>query len=380
MQPCAYTPASQVEEEVTWPEVPRRVTLAREGLRPAGESELAPCRAWARARRAGAAALAAAVAAAGTLAWASRWQAPLQHDPVSALEEKAIRCFSGPQPRELWKPDTHHRPVRVKVLTYNLFWWNLFRQRAGNHGSAGKLIASAGRPAPFDFMGFQECEDAERVLRDGGLLDEYTTFQSSRTLCMAYRRSGWSLLSYGHATVAEDHKGLFGQRGAQWMRLQHSNGTTLFFLNHHGPLPVNSGGICGGTATAHNLLRLIGEHAHVGDALILVGDFNANPTSSTVQELRRYLLHVYSGEFLDGIDNIFSNVHGLQVVHTETLGHGGSDHSALSAIVEVGPFHGAVQQTGASPAKGKQAPEKEDKLVSAIIRRWFERPSRNSDA
>jgi len=287
------------------------------------------------------AAPAALLAAGAAVAARGVWRVvPAQSGWASSLDQAEAKqplwCENAVKPPDLWQPDSTRHKVFVKVLTYNLWWWNLFKKRNGNHGSAGKLIAKTGKPRPYDLMGFQECEDPARVLRDAGLLEEYAPFQGNNTLCMAYRKDSWSLIARGHSVVAEDQKGLFGRRAAQWMRLRHRSGAMLFFVNHHGPLPINTGGICGGVATAHNILQLITAHAHFGDGILLVGDFNANAASPTVQELRKYLLHVYTGHYLSGIDNIFSNVDGLQVVSTNTLQGGGSDHDALNAIVEVG--------------------------------------------
>mmetsp|Transcript_126113 Transcript_126113/g.351419 ORF Transcript_126113/g.351419 Transcript_126113/m.351419 type:complete len:380 (-) Transcript_126113:173-1312(-) len=290
---------------------------------------------------------------------------------VKEKEKEALWCQGGQRPADLWRPDEHHQNVQVTVLTYNLFWWNLFNVRRGNHGSAGRLIATSGKETPYDIMGLQECEDPDRVLHDAGLSDEYASVTGNSTLCTAYRKSHWSLVASGMGYVAEDRHGLFGRRGAQWLRLRHKSGAMVFFVNHHGPLPINSGGICGGLATAHNLVRLIHTHGKVGDGIVLVGDFNANPHSTTVQELRRYFLHVYSGKFMDGIDNIFSNVHGLQVVNTRNLGGGGSDHDALSSVIMVGPM---------SQAATEQAMKVRRPMVRLIIRRWSEQPSTNSSS
>jgi len=112
------------------------------------------------------------------------------------------------------------------------------------------------------------------------------------------------------------------------------------FINHHGPLGKNSGGKCGGGATAHNLLNLMKTQGHVGDAIILVGDFNANAGSLTVQELWKNLVLLYSGQSFGGVDNMFSNVPASSLVNAEVVGSGGSDHDAISAIIELGsPMH-----------------------------------------
>ena len=82
-----------------------------------------------------------------------------------------------------------HGDLKVKVLTYNLFWWNLFGQRGGNGGSAGKLIKDAGSAAPFDLMGFQECDDVNRVLGDAGLTDTFGTVSPGHAVAIAYRNT-----------------------------------------------------------------------------------------------------------------------------------------------------------------------------------------------
>ena len=113
------------------------------------------------------------------------------------------RCL-GARPPPLWAPDVSGTPLTVKaaraprararraplasvsarpfygslrarsarirklrppeVLSYNLFWWNLYGKRGGNGDSASNLIASAMQPEPFDFMGFQEIERTRPVL------------------------------------------------------------------------------------------------------------------------------------------------------------------------------------------------------------------------
>jgi hypothetical protein len=230
----------------------------------------------------------------------------------------------------------------VKVLTYNLYWWHLFGVQHGNGGSAGKLIADASAEVPFDLMGFQECEDPGLVLRDAGLRDNYT-FLSHRpplAICIAFRTAAWTLLDHGHDDVAEDGdwiRGLnFGSRAAMWVRLRHAaSNRSMFFMNHHGPLPINSGGLCGGSATGLNLLNVIAKQAHKDDAVIVVGDFNADPTSLTIQTLEAQLARVYNGTKFLGVDNFLTNVDEAHVTARRNYGGGGSDHDALGITLEL---------------------------------------------
>mmetsp|Transcript_147956 Transcript_147956/g.368723 ORF Transcript_147956/g.368723 Transcript_147956/m.368723 type:complete len:389 (-) Transcript_147956:97-1263(-) len=254
----------------------------------------------------------------------------------SPFQRKAeFWCNAHSDDPDLWIADVAGAPVQVKVLTYNLEWWSLFEQLGGLGGSAGKLIAAAGKPQPFDIMGFQECQDPFRVLTDAGLLPRYTAVQGAAGLCFAYMTASWTALAQGEEFVGEDQPGqYFGKRSAQWVRLQHkTTGKVVFFVNHHGPLTVNSGGICGGKATAGNLLRLLARSAVHGDSIVLLGDFNADANSETVLELAKRLYKVYAGVSYGGVDNIFSNVKFSQ--EAQNLGGGGSDHSALAAVIDI---------------------------------------------
>mmetsp|Transcript_81568 Transcript_81568/g.197680 ORF Transcript_81568/g.197680 Transcript_81568/m.197680 type:complete len:420 (+) Transcript_81568:46-1305(+) len=68
---------------------------------------------------------------------------PAKHRREPAKEvtaEKGKWCASSSAPN-LWSPTLSGVPMEVKVLSYNLFWWNLYGLRGGNGDSAGRLIA-----------------------------------------------------------------------------------------------------------------------------------------------------------------------------------------------------------------------------------------------
>jgi endonuclease/exonuclease/phosphatase family metal-dependent hydrolase len=227
----------------------------------------------------------------------------------------------------------------VKVLTYNLFWWNLFDQNGGGDQSAARLIQRTSRDASYDFMGFQECEDANRVLREAGLTEEYVSIDGGSAIAVAYRRSRWSLLSQGTEYVGEDSKNqYYGKRRAMWARLRHTtSGKTVFFINHHGPLSVSQGGGCTGSATSLNIVRVIAQNARESDVIILVGDFNAQLGSSRIEELNRRLSLVYSGTSIGGVDHVYSNCQSQASGRNLGKGDGShkSDHDALSATFRI---------------------------------------------
>jgi len=265
-----------------------------------------------------------------------------RHDWAGVEDELFEEPFNCPTSQQLgepfiWTPDEQGKPMQVKVLVYNLYWWSLFKKRGGNQGSAGKLIRQHSQPR-FDFMGFQECFNVGWVLSDAGLQNEYELHQGPYGKCLALHRATWEVASIGHTIVAEDtYWNWFGRRGVQFLRAKHrESGKHLLFMNFHGALSVNSGGKCGGWATAHSLLKVIRDEGQQGDTVIFVGDFNSNLASALLQELRKFLLHVYSGLVFGGVDNVFSNVASKSIVSTERLGRGGSDHDAISAVFKVG--------------------------------------------
>eukprot|EP00927_Polykrikos_kofoidii_P075418 TRINITY_DN71601_c0_g1_i1.p1 TRINITY_DN71601_c0_g1~~TRINITY_DN71601_c0_g1_i1.p1 ORF type:complete len:595 (-),score=91.53 TRINITY_DN71601_c0_g1_i1:63-1688(-) len=282
----------------------------------------------------------------------------------------------------MWKPRVPDRRVEVKVLSYNLYWWHLFGKKKGIHNgikhSAGKLIVAAMKP-PFDVIGFQECEDFEKVMGPVGLSGEYQSYLSNHSTCIAYRKAAWTLLGHGDGDVAEDQPTeYYGTRGTQWIRLAHRHSdATLLFLNHHGPLAVNSGGQCGGATTAHKLMKLIADEGRVGDIVILVGDFNANAASLTIQELWKHLVLLYNGDSFGGVDNIFSNLGKSSLVRNESLGSGGSDHDAITVTMAAGgsPSIASVEvehQASVEPAKAvRDSLESECGLMESNVQYKF---------
>jgi len=221
--------------------------------------------------------------------------------------------------------------MRIKAITYNLFWWNLFGQRGGNGGSAGKLVKGAAGDEPFDLAGFQECDDPNWIMGDAGMPGDDYDYVRWGSNTLAFNKGRFEKLASGEDKFAQDFGHFNYKRGAHWARLQErATGNNIFVMNHHGPLPVNTGGICGGEATAYNMLNLIERHSEPSDALLFMGDFNADGGSQTVQTLKGYMHHVMN----DWVDNFFSNCGGHAVKETQNLGSGGSDHNALMTIIE----------------------------------------------
>jgi len=273
-----------------------------------------------------------------------------------------IPCGALPRPKgppagSFLAPTEGGGSVTIKVLSYNLFWWNLYGVRGGNGESAGHLIkAETVEDGLFDVMGFQECENGIRVLKPVGLMDSYEVLQGMHAVCLAYRKEAWRLLSRGSKDVGEDMKShYYGRRGVVWMRLVHKDtGRKLLFANHHEPLEVNSGGARGGDSIAKNLIEILRSSSEPGDSIILVGDFNANSASRTIQALWSRMVLLYGGGSFGGVDNIFGNMDAASVVRRKNLGSGGSDHDAISVTVSVGTP--APEELQRSPRRAGEVP------------------------
>jgi len=240
-----------------------------------------------------------------------------------------------------YKP-VSRKPLTIKILDWNLEWFEVYKKKGGEGGQQGKFLASAGA---HDILGFQECQNPWKVMGDGGLMDTYSAYQGggakdSEALCVLYKKDTWEELGHGEKKVAEDRPGkwtYFGKRLAVWFRLRHKETKEIVtFVNHHGPLPLGSGGICGGHATAYNLLQVIQNNSKAGDAVIMVGDFNAGADSLTVSQLTGTLTRCFSGVKFNGIDHIFTNFDAKRMVKGANMGGHGSDHDALSITFKLG--------------------------------------------
>jgi len=226
----------------------------------------------------------------------------------------------------------------VKILTYNLEWW-----RTGG-GAAPFVMESSSKKIPYDVLGFQECENPWQLLWQADWQSDYHAIHVAHgravQLCIAYRNTTWKLLNSGDAWVSQDQK--YGSRYVMWVRLQHiKTKEILFFANHHGPLPLNSGGVPGGPATASALLGQVAKNSQSGDAIILVGDFNADGGSLTIRQLECRMNHVAWGDKYNGVDNIFANVAFSHISrgHGKSLYGGNSDHNALEVFLDLSAKH-----------------------------------------
>lgn len=270
---------------------------------------------------------------------------------VRAGPQPNFTCMDEEGPMPKIKAPRGGHPMKINVLSYNLMWWQVFDK--GFQSESHFFLKTKGNGAtdlinktsveeskkwdtPFDVIGFQECMDVVWLLDKSGLSGEYSGEQGGEETCMAYRHSTWELLGKGQVYVAEDGEAVFWRRRVvMWLRLKHKvNGRTMLFVNHHGPLPIATGGKCGPVATARKILSVISEAAHDKDVVVLVGDFNSGTNSKTLNIIQSRMTLAFQGVVDGGIDNIFTNLDADSVVSHRRLGGGGSDHDAIFAVLQ----------------------------------------------
>merc|ERR1711879_1144407 len=169
-------------------------------------------------------------------------------------------------------------------------------------------------------------------------------------IALAYRTAAFEELGWGKADVAEDRMGSqhYGKRCVVWVRLKHkASGKTIFYMNHHGPTPVDSGGMCGNEATAYNLLKVIADNALVNSSIIFSGDFNSSWLilsadgksffwREEIAHLSCHADHQFGNPVITdmwGIDNFFTGC--ARYVNGTVMPKGGGDHNALSLTVAI---------------------------------------------
>merc|ERR1719336_3810094 len=173
----------------------------------------------------------------------------------------------------LWETRGTHESYAFKYLfcdLLNLIWWNLFGQR---HGA--EFFKIFGAQGPYDIMMFQECDDVNHIVSGLGYSSYFSTYPGEHAVSLAWNNQRFQMLEHGFRDVAEDsHAQYYGKRGVAWARLQDkNNGQTMWVGSHHGPLPVNTGGMTGPQAVADNIMKLISDTRSNGDPVILAGAF-----------------------------------------------------------------------------------------------------------
>lgn len=161
----------------------------------------------------------------------------------------------------------------VKVVSYNLYWWNAFQKNSWKSDGIIDNIKSTLRP---DALGLQECDSPSEVRsRSDGAVEKASEFQGAQGVMV--KPNIFSTSNSGSRDL--DATGKWGPRYVTWVQLTNTSGGRPFWhFNTHWCVHSEGDRVCNEDVRyrgAQNMLKTIQENA--GDEpVVITGDFNAN--------------------------------------------------------------------------------------------------------
>jgi len=213
--------------------------------------------------------------------------------------------------------------TKIKVVSYNLFWWNAFQQ---NPSKGSDIIANI-KGMQADVLGLQECNNAGSVTsRTGNMYNAVSSFSDNQGVMT--KPGVFSVLSQGSRDLQA--RGKWGNRYVNWVKLRHlSSGRSFWVFNTHWCVASGNGYTCNGgvrQAGAKNMLRAIREVAGTTSPVVITGDFNAGMGEPGIQE---FLRNGFALARNSGVDAIFYSQSHWSVAAARTGSASGSDHSPV---------------------------------------------------
>merc|ERR1719343_63714 len=193
-------------------------------------------------------------------------------------------------------------------------------------------------------IGFQECEDVGRALRDSGLhnFDSYQgpSKPANNPAPLAWNRDLFSTVGGpGNKWVASDQ---YGGRYLTWVRLKHkASGVNIFFANTHGPL-----GNCGNTL-GRNWVAGINDNKVEGDIVFVTGDFNCGSGSQAMNAIKGALINDHVNDIDGGIDQILTDLGARE--SGGSVNGWPSDHPMIKGTFRVSGSGGSSSSAGVTP-------------------------------
>jgi len=221
--------------------------------------------------------------------------------------------------------------------------------------------------APGNMIGFQECEDIEKIIDGLGLRETHSYACAppqnkyvGTDACMAWDTTKFETL--GNASSAVIGSDQWGNRYAQWVRLKIKGTTaTILFMNTHGPLTSCNGEKA--KTLAKTTFDTIKGAMQPGDAFFYVGDFNCFDNQDVMRQIEKaYNLVITSdkeqpGQDTAGMDHIISDFIS-QKVSAQSVDGRPSDHSLLKATYRVMDYKGTDPTKFTTPTTSPPPPWK----------------------
>ncbi|CAJ1354120.1 unnamed protein product [Effrenium voratum] len=159
----------------------------------------------------------------------------------------------------------------LKLVSYNLYWWNAFDQKSWKSDGVIKNIRNTLRP---DSIGLQECDEPGQIARRTGTLERASEFQGAQGVMV--KKGIFTKSQSGSRDLQATGK--WGPRYTTWVKLtDKASGKSFWHFNTHWCVHSQGNRICNEEVRyggAKNMLATIQEIAK-DDPVVITGDFNA---------------------------------------------------------------------------------------------------------
>jgi hypothetical protein len=232
-----------------------------------------------------------------------------------------------PTARATAPPRVVSQGVKIRCVSYNLFWWHAFDQNSldGVH-----VTDNIKNTLNADTLSVQECDDP-------GLIQSRTQY----TPVSPFKGAQGIFVKPGLFEVGEhgfrdiQATGKWGKRFVTWVQLTHTgSGLTFWQFNTHWCVHTGNGNTCNSQTRyegAKNMLTLIQEKAR-GAPVVITGDFNAMMDEDGPKHFLRNGFDIAINKWVDAI--FYSKAHW-----TVSWSGGGdaakSDHRPVIAELEL---------------------------------------------
>ncbi|CAE7470540.1 unnamed protein product [Symbiodinium necroappetens] len=180
-------------------------------------------------------------------------------------------CGSAPISRPPWSGGGGGKKLKVRVVSYNLYWWNAFGQ---NPWKSDHIIRNIKNKLKPDSIGLQEC-DEPHTIRDRAGLERASKFDGAQGIMVkpgAFRKG-----DSGSRDIQATGK--WGPRYVTWVELiDPKSDRTFWHFNTHWCVHNGNGRVCNEEVRyggAKHMLDVIKEKAS-DMPVVITGDFNAN--------------------------------------------------------------------------------------------------------
>lgn len=214
---------------------------------------------------------------------------------------------------------------KIKVVSYNIFWWNAFGQNPWKGEHVTDNIKNTLQP---DVLGLQECDSPQLIQERTGYVaaSEFAGAQG-----VVVKPGLFKIGQRGRQDIQATGK--WGPRYVTFVQLTHPSGRTFWHFNTHWCVHSGNGQTCDPNKRyigAQNMLGVIHDKAQ-GAPVIITGDFNAGMGEPGPQHFSKNGFKMIANAWVDAI---FVSEGHWKVGNTGTGDAAHSDHRPVFAELE----------------------------------------------